>query len=376
MLAPAAWATPSRGEIASALEQAHGDESALRAQIDANSARIEGLQREISGLDVQLRDAQAEIDRRTARIERLSRRMAGQREAIDELQSDLRVARRRLVDRAVNAYMRGDAGYAAVLIQAESLTDLLDKRDIVAQLVAADERLVRDIDELRARITRANAETRRTRAERLRQLARTTRARRLVARRRSRFARAQASLLGALAQQNRMLNSTIAREQLLEANAAALEAASRRLESTIRVAPALAPTVGASSVASAMPSGDWSGGLPVSGSIVSGFGPRGGRLHKGVDVSAPAGTPIHTTGGGTVTYSGWMDGYGNVVVVDHGNGLSTTYAHQSRTGVTAGQTVGAGQTIGYVGCTGRCYGDHVHYETRRNGVPTDPTGHR
>jgi murein DD-endopeptidase MepM/ murein hydrolase activator NlpD len=119
---------------------------------------------------------------------------------------------------------------------------------------------------------------------------------------------------------------------------------------------------------------------PVAGtSARSGFGvrrnPFGGRsteFHKGQDISAPMGTPVIATADGTVTIAGWQRGYGQVVYVDHGNGLSTRYGHLSRIDVLEGQTVTRGQLLGRVGSTGRSTGPHLHYEVRVDGQPTNP----
>ena len=101
---------------------------------------------------------------------------------------------------------------------------------------------------------------------------------------------------------------------------------------------------------------------------------RWGRLHAGIDIAVPYGTPIHAAASGTVIYAGWMGGYGNFVIIDHGGGLSTGYAHQSSIAVGGG-SVSQGQVIGYVGCTGHCFGPHLHFEVRINGTPVDPLGY-
>src|SRR5439155_18152375 len=111
---------------------------------------------------------------------------------------------------------------------------------------------------------------------------------------------------------------------------------------------------------------------PVSGPVTSPFGMRWGRMHTGIDIGVPTGTPIHAAASGRVIIAGWVSGYGNLVFVDHGNGLSTGYAHQSQIAVSVGQDVAQGQVIGYVGCTGHCFGPHLHFEVRVNGVPVDP----
>ncbi|MCL1862477.1 MAG: M23 family metallopeptidase, partial [Defluviitaleaceae bacterium] len=116
----------------------------------------------------------------------------------------------------------------------------------------------------------------------------------------------------------------------------------------------------------------------IGGRITSGFGSRRdpitGRtaFHEGVDIPAPSGTPIHAAGGGTVSYSGWRGGYGNVVFIDHGSGLQTRYAHNTRNLVTVGQRVERGDVIAYVGSTGRSLSPHLHYEVLRNGNQINP----
>ncbi len=117
---------------------------------------------------------------------------------------------------------------------------------------------------------------------------------------------------------------------------------------------------------------------PNPGVVSSSFGPRtdpldGAReFHKGVDIAAPAGTPVKAAAPGKVIASGWVNGYGNMVEVDHGGGLVTRYAHNERNLVAVGETIQAGQPIALVGSTGRSTGAHVHFEVRRLGKPVDP----
>jgi murein DD-endopeptidase MepM/ murein hydrolase activator NlpD len=112
---------------------------------------------------------------------------------------------------------------------------------------------------------------------------------------------------------------------------------------------------------------------PLNGTVTSGFGPRWGRMHEGLDIAAPAGTAIHAAACGTVTIAGVQDGYGNIVCITHSSRFATCYAHMSRFAVSQGARVRAGQVIGYVGCTGNCTGPHVHFETRVNGQAQDPS---
>ena len=98
-------------------------------------------------------------------------------------------------------------------------------------------------------------------------------------------------------------------------------------------------------------------------------------MHEGIDIAVGQGTPVHAAAGGTVIYAGWMEGYGNLVVIDHGNGLSTAYGHNSSLASSVGQSVAAGQVIAYSGSTGHSTGPHVHFEVRVNGAPVDPLGY-
>jgi murein DD-endopeptidase MepM/ murein hydrolase activator NlpD len=114
---------------------------------------------------------------------------------------------------------------------------------------------------------------------------------------------------------------------------------------------------------------------PVSGPVVSGFGMRWGRLHAGVDIAVPAGTAIRAADSGTVVLMGWTGGYGNYTCIQHTSSMSTCYAHQSSYATSSGASVSQGDVIGYVGCTGHCFGDHLHFEVRINGSPVDPMGY-
>lgn len=113
---------------------------------------------------------------------------------------------------------------------------------------------------------------------------------------------------------------------------------------------------------------------PISGIVTSRFGARWGSNHKGLDIGAPKGTAIKATAGGTVTVSsyGYNGGYGNYVIISHGNGIQTVYAHCTDLNVKVGEKVSQGQVIATVGSTGRSTGNHLHLEIRVNGVAQNP----
>ena len=114
---------------------------------------------------------------------------------------------------------------------------------------------------------------------------------------------------------------------------------------------------------------------PLSTRVTSEYGPRWGRMHEGIDQNGSVGDPIAAAEGGYVDYAGWIRGYGNTVIISHGGGATTLYAHLSDFAVSAQSTVRIGQTIGYVGNTGRSFGPHLHFEIRFNGIPVNPRGY-
>ena len=114
---------------------------------------------------------------------------------------------------------------------------------------------------------------------------------------------------------------------------------------------------------------------PADGAQTSAYGPRWGRMHLGVDVGVLRSLEVRAATGGVVTAAGWLagyEGYGNVVMLDVGDGYSLLYAHLSRAHVAPGEWVDAGESIGEAGCTGSCTGTHLHFELRKHGVPVDP----
>jgi murein DD-endopeptidase MepM/ murein hydrolase activator NlpD len=153
---------------------------------------------------------------------------------------------------------------------------------------------------------------------------------------------------------------------------AALEAKTARLEREMRMYEAFLRSRGVSR--GVIPS-IW----PVYGKLESGVGGRrnpftgrGHEYHEGQDIDAAWGTPVEAAAAGKVIIAGWQRGYGNVVYVDHGSGLSTRYGHLSKINVSVGQSIDTGEIIGLVGSTGRSTGPHLHYEVRVNNQPVDP----
>jgi murein DD-endopeptidase MepM/ murein hydrolase activator NlpD len=192
---------------------------------------------------------------------------------------------------------------------------------------------------------------------------------------RAQLVSSQNQLAGARTGKSNALTATQKQIQDEVAESQALQAASAQLAAKIAQAEKQASGAATSGSSSSEPPSSSGFIWPVSGPITSPFGMRWGTLHPGIDIGVPSGTPVHAAASGTVIWCGWMSGYGNLVMIDHHNGLATLYGHQSRIGVGCNEQVSQGQVIGYVGCTGFCTGPHLHFEVRLNGTPVDPIGY-
>lgn len=343
----------------------------LGAAIASQSETIDALQSQAGGLGAQVSGLEGKLAAERSRLAELGRKLQDERATLVRLRGESRTAQRFLLGRLVEIYTSSQPTAAEVIVGAQSLDEMLGQLDSQQQVLAGDERLIALLDRTNQRVTAAAEKTTRLRAEQARKTA-------LVARQtdeRRRALRAllarRDSLIALQAQRRRSLASVQVQRKQWMSEASALQAQTQRL-SDLAQAPPLANPVSPTSTPALS-----SGGFiwPVRGSLVSPFGMRWGRLHAGIDIAASAGTPIAASASGSVTYAGEMSGYGLLVVVQHAGGIATAYAHNSSIAVSVGQQVSQGETIAAVGCTGRCFGDHVHFEVRINGQAVDPMGY-
>jgi murein DD-endopeptidase MepM/ murein hydrolase activator NlpD len=256
------------------------------------------------------------------------------------------------------------------VLGASSIDDVLSRVDYMARIAREDRRIAREVDDAKAAMAEARLRTKELRKK-------VASAAAVISARAAQVRETRDALVGArnsLAEtkQNRLvaLSELDAKERAEAEEMDALRASSAQLAAQIRAAQARS-TGGSTDVTPSSAGLVW----PVSGPVTSPFGWRWGRMHEGIDIGVSYGTAIRAAASGTVIYCGWESGYGNLVVVDHGGSLATAYAHQSSIAVSCGQSVSQGQVVGYVGCTGHCFGPHLHFEVRINGNPVDPLGY-
>jgi murein DD-endopeptidase MepM/ murein hydrolase activator NlpD len=343
-------------------------EGVLTGDIQAASAEISSLQGDIGALNTRIAELEQRLAVHRARLARLQDRFEEQTRELERLKREFATAQRILETRLVQLYQEGDVGSFEVLLQVQNLGDLIDQIEYFDSVGRQDQAISNQIRTLKTEMRIAREKTRATKrevAEATALLAEET-AEQVAAR--AELVARQEALAAARASERTMLAGIRTDREAAEENLEEMQAASAALAEKIRAAQA-------SSAAASSGSGVSASGFiwPVNGVVTSGFGVRWGSMHEGIDISAPCGTPIRAAASGTVIYAGWMDGYGNLTVVDHGNGLATAYAHQSAIYATGG--VSQGQSIGAVGTTGHSTGCHLHFEVRVNGSAVDPMGY-
>jgi murein DD-endopeptidase MepM/ murein hydrolase activator NlpD len=361
LVAPPAGAADSLSRARERREEARRKRAEIASQLDhlkASDAQLEGAVSVLSER-VRAQEASAEAARQSAEAARAA--VADAENRIVATENVMRGIRSAVVSRAVAAYVRPPEDSITTVISSEDIgqasrrTVLLSQvanhdMDVLDRLRAASQ----DLRDAKDRLQKARelAEKRRTSArDRLNELVSAQQEQqRLAVALQGRISEYQAEA-DAVAREEAGLSALIrSREQ-------ARASAGRRLAGDVSV--------------DARVSGS---GLiwPVRGPVTSPYGQRWGRLHAGIDIGAGTGVPIRAAKAGEVVFSGTMSGYGNVVVIDHGGGFSTLYAHQSRTAAGDGAGVSQGQVIGYVGSTGNSTGPHLHFETRVGGSPQNP----
>jgi murein DD-endopeptidase MepM/ murein hydrolase activator NlpD len=350
------------------IAQAEQRASALSSEIDAVSSRIHSLEGRVGDVSSQLATLEADLALHQRKLDRLTELFQIETKRYFYLRHQYDLALARLNARLVEVYEQGDVDSLDIVLGASSLTDAIDGLDYVNQVGAQDEKIATSVGTAKTAAHAARERTRKVRgvvaAETRAVQARTEQVRAV----RDELVASKGQLVGARSSKRVVLSKVQASEREAVGEAQALERVSASLGAQLQAAQATSSYTPSSPSASGF---IW----PVSGPVVSPFGMRWGRMHTGIDIGVGYGTPIHAAAAGRVIYAGWMDGYGNLVFVDHGGGISTGYAHQSSIAVSNGATVSQGQLIGYVGCTGHCFGPHLHFEVRVNGSPVDPLGY-
>jgi murein DD-endopeptidase MepM/ murein hydrolase activator NlpD len=352
-------------EIQARLAAARAKEARLTSQITDVTSQIRSLERKVGDVAQKLSILERDLALHQQRLDRLNELFNFETERLNFLRSQYANVLRQLNLRMIDIYETRDPTLVEVILESESFQDVLDQIHYLEAIARQDKRIAAAVADARDEVHVARERTKkiRTRVHSETQVVAVRTQQQRDAK--NQLVASKGSLAGKRKKQKGQLASTREQERVLiaEANALAAEDAGIRGQ--------LAAAQGAGDTTPSSQGLIW----PVSGPVTSPFGYRWGRLHAGIDIGVPYGTPIHAAASGTIVLAGWTGGYGNYTCVDHGGGLATCYGHQSSYAVSSGAQVAQGQVIGYVGNTGHSFGAHLHFEVRINGNPVDPLGY-
>ncbi|SPF55943.1 Peptidase M23 family protein [Candidatus Desulfosporosinus infrequens] len=345
-------AVQQKQDLANQKNQAQGTLNRLTFTADKMKAQLAQLEAQIAAAQTLL--SQKQVAYAQAQLQVLS----AQKE-LDQKQKELEERQSAFGKRARGIYESGQISYFELLFQSADLSDFISRMEYFTKLVDNDHQLLTNIKSQKEQIAQKTRELQNRRDQ-----------------------AAQLQVQAASVSAN--LDQTKSQQRLaLEQNQKAQQAAFDEVDRLESEANAIGDKIRKMQAAQASRQGGVSGSIsiwPVPGfyEISDPFGWRTHpithkrSLHTGMDIVAPTGTQIHAAGAGVVLVAGWNSAYGNMTIIDNGNGISTLYGHQSALGVTEGQSVQANQVIGYVGSTGMSTGPHLHFEVRVGGNPTDP----
>lgn len=356
---PPATAKESTSSIKAKREAARQKRAKLAAELNHLRASDAQLTSAVKVLDRQVAAQQAGADAARQAVTAALAAVAVSEAKIAATETEMTTLHTAVVNRAISVYVRPKDNALVGVIGAKDLGDASRRSSLLAQVTNKD----RDVlDRLRA--LREDLGDEKVKADAARDVA---------AQRRQVVLARLSELQKARKEKQRLSAALDARIREYQAEADAVAQQESGLTALIRSREQARASRG--DAGDPGPDGRVSGSgvsWPIRGSVTSGFGMRWGRLHAGIDIGAGSGTPIRAAKAGEVIFAGSMSGYGNCVIIDHGGGLSTLYAHQSRIGTNDGASVEQGQVIGYVGSTGHSTGPHLHFETRVGGSPQNP----
>lgn len=354
----------------------------IQQQVNQQNAAKADAETVIGSVSEQLRQIEEQLRQATAELGTIKEQRVAVENDITLNERQLTEAQKRLegresvfYKRVRDIYINGRLSYLDVVIGSKDFSDFANRLEVLKRIIDSDITLINEIKKERADI---EAHKQKLEADRAK----------LVELEKAALAK-QAEIEQKKAERNVVLQKAqndraTAMQAIEELNASSAQVSAmlkERQAARAAAAAAAAQSSGGQGASDNWVQGTGQLGWPVSGEITSPYGYRVHPIwgttiyHSGIDIGVDEGTPVHAADGGVVVWSGWMGGYGYAVVIDHGNGLSTLYGHNSELAVDEGQSVAKGQVISYAGSTGNSTGPHVHFEVRVNGDPVDPMGY-
>lgn len=359
----------------------------LQGQIDSSRLEQENWQQVIEDVSAKLKQIQADLDAANARLQSIQTKQAEINAQIAQTQNEIvkmeayLKTRQDVLNRRVRAiYMHGQLNYLEVILGANSFSDFANRVELLKRVIRSDYNLILEIQKQKAAIEAKKAQLEEDKRQLDALATEAEKTRQEIAKKKAEQQKvldAAKSNKAAAAQMEQDLNAQLASvRNLIQQRLAAAEAARQAAQQQ-----AASDDEGGGGSDDNYVQGTGAMGWPCSGPITSPFGYRTHPIfgttifHAGIDIGVDYGTPIHAADSGVVVYSGWISGYGNAVIIDHGGGISTLYGHNQSLAVSEGQSVSKGSVIAYAGSTGNSTGPHCHFEVDVNGSPVNPMGY-
>lgn len=359
----------------------------LQGQIDSSRLEQENWQQVIEDVSAKLKQIQADLDAANARLQSIQTKQAEINAQIAQTQNEIvkmeayLKTRQDVLNRRVRAiYMHGQLNYLEVILGANSFSDFANRVELLKRVIRSDYNLILEIQKQKTAIEAKKAQLEEDKRQLDALAAEAEKTRQEIAKKKAEQQKvldAAKSNKAAAAQMEQDLNAQLASvRNLIQQRLAAAEAARQAAQQQ-----AASDDEGGGGSDDNYVQGTGAMGWPCSGPITSPFGYRTHPIfgttifHAGIDIGVDYGTPIHAADSGVVVYSGWISGYGNAVIIDHGGGISTLYGHNQSLAVSEGQSVSKGSVIAYAGSTGNSTGPHCHFEVDVNGSPVNPMGY-
>lgn len=342
----------------------------IQGQIDESRNEQASWQEVIEEVSIKLKAIQADLDAANARLTAIQKEQADTNRKIQETVAAIQEAQNRLQQRQQilnkrvrSIYIHGQLSYLEVILGSKSFSDFANRLELLRRVIHSDYDLILDIQNQKAQIEAKKAQLEADKAH-LDVLA-------------AEAQKEQDAIAAKKAEQQRVLERARANKSAAEQLEKDLIDRSKQVQSLIQERLRQRETDSSGSDES-YTQGSGVMSWPCNGVITSPYGYRVHPIfgtaiyHSGMDIGVDYGTPIHAADSGTVIYSGWISGYGNAVIIDHGGGVQTLYGHNQSLNVSEGESVAKGSVIAYAGSTGNSTGPHCHFEVRVNGEPADP----
>lgn len=332
-----------------------------QAKTNEASAKVENVSERLRQIQEELRVATAEYKEVKGQLDSVEDKISDNTELLQKTEADLKVKNKKLQQRVRDIYINGQISYVDVLFGAKDFADLMTRMDVLKRIIKHDYDLIMKVKEEKATVENTRAQLEKDKAE------------------------AEVLVADAQAKKAKVEDKESEQQVLLDQAIYDRDTSERMYEEIMAASQEVANMIRRSQMSSAGYSGApaGAGGMiwPISGPITSEFGWRThpifgtARFHSGLDIGGDYGMPIYAAAGGTVIYAGWISGYGNAVIIDHGGGVTTLYGHNDSLNVSEGENVAQGQVIAMCGSTGNSTGPHCHFEVRENGEPVSPYGY-